>query len=344
MSRLLIALALTAPAAYAADECMDSMTWHKNGDEAKDCKWVSMFAEKRCLVKGAVNKELASSACKKSCNMCSGPSLREQMCIPMFDAPMKPACVDAIEQAPADVTKGAVGLRDPTGVLKEDYEDVGMCISNVHWHLGAEHYHEGTYDIDGADWIAENGKGRRLAGDVRPGWFCQGYDETDPKMTTEYDWKYCTNMHVGYTYEVHWPHSSAAPCGLYSDGLAGLFCESHTPEHVGVQGQVFVVVNDDSGDYDMPRLIEGMHIDESSDIAKYTGSSTGQSHNNEICSPYAGISWHVDRACHMVSAKSFDEMCKVMKTVYGMKNDLYPHGSRELVDPEFVSSEPMTRA
>jgi hypothetical protein len=94
----------------------------------------------------------------------------------------------------------------------------------------------------------------------------------------------------------------------------------------------------------MPRMIEGMHVDETSDIAKYTGSSTGQSHNNEICSPYAGISWHVDRACHMVSAKSFDEMCKVMKTVYGMKNDLYPHGSRELVDPEFVSSVPMARA
>ena len=54
----------------------------------------------------------------------------------------------------------------------------------------------------------------------------------------------------------------------------------------------------------------------------------------EICSPYR-VSWHVDRACNMVSAKTLDGMCKVMKEVMGMKKDLYPHGSRELVDPKW---------
>ena len=34
----------------------------------------------------------------------------------------------------------------------------------------------------------------------------------------------------------------------------------------------------------------------------------------EICSPYR-VSWHVDRACNMVSAKTLDNMCKVMKEV-----------------------------
>ena len=62
----------------------------------------------------------------------------------------------------------------------------------------------------------------------------------------------------------------------------------------------------------------------------------------EICSPYR-VSWHVDRACNMVSATTLDGMCKVMKEVMGMKKDLYPHGSRELVDPKWVTDKPMTR-
>mmetsp|Transcript_17666 Transcript_17666/g.52552 ORF Transcript_17666/g.52552 Transcript_17666/m.52552 type:complete len:360 (-) Transcript_17666:97-1176(-) len=53
------------------DTCADSMDWHKNGNPAKDCKWVaSANTEKRCMVKGAVDKELASSACKMSCGTC----------------------------------------------------------------------------------------------------------------------------------------------------------------------------------------------------------------------------------------------------------------------------------
>ena len=107
-----------------------------------------------------------------------------------------------------------------------------------------------------------------------------------------------------------------------SDGLGGLFCTG-LPTKVGVQGQVFVVVNDDldgdgvsdsDGAYEHPRLIEGMINEDSADIAKYIGSSTGTSHNQEICSPYR-VSWHVDRACNMVSAKTLDNMCKVMKEV-----------------------------
>ena len=78
--------------------------------------------------------------------------------------------------------------------------------------------------------------------------------------------------------------------------------------------------------------------EDSADIAKYIGSSTGTSHNQEICSPYR-VSWHVDRACNMVSATTLDGMCKVMKEVMGMKKDLYPHGSRELVDPKCMKKQ-----
>ena len=35
-----------------ADGCEDSATWHKNGDESKDCAWVAEWSP-RCSVKGA---------------------------------------------------------------------------------------------------------------------------------------------------------------------------------------------------------------------------------------------------------------------------------------------------
>ena len=31
-------------------------------------------------------------------------------------------------------------------------------------------------------------------------------------MVDDYDWKYCSGMHVGYTYELHWPHSNMGDC------------------------------------------------------------------------------------------------------------------------------------
>ena len=47
------------------DECEDSETWHKNGDESKDCAWVAEWAP-RCSVKGA-DKSLASEHCTCAC-------------------------------------------------------------------------------------------------------------------------------------------------------------------------------------------------------------------------------------------------------------------------------------
>merc|ERR1712087_844003 len=61
----------------------------------------------------------------------------------------------------------------------------------------------------------------------------------------------------------------------------------------------------------------------------YAGSTTGPSHNNEICSPYF-ISWHVDKRCHKVNPASFDNLCRQMKEVYGLESDLYPRGSRKI--------------
>ena len=65
-------------------------------------------------------------------------------------------------------------------------------------------------------------------------------------------------------------------------------------DNVGVQGQVFTIVNDE--DYFYPDLMRGMivNIDDSKpmgvDLTIYTGSSTGNKFNNKACSPSPGRS------------------------------------------------------
>jgi len=115
---------------------------------------------------------------------------------------------------------------------------------------------------------------------------------------------------------------------------------------VGVQGQIFTIVNDDT--YYYPDLIRGWIVDEEmgmgQDIAMYTGSTTGESRSNEICSSYSPITWQVDRKCHKISASSFDKLCYDMKMQRDdMSDDLYAHGSRELVTPDYVANNQQTR-
>merc|ERR1711924_536804 len=120
--------------------------------------------------------------------------------------------------------------------------DTDLCPVNVHWHLGTEHRSEGQLALK--------------EGGVRQGMLCHHYKEDDPKFTTPYEWKYCKDMEVGQTYEVHWPHSAAGACGTkwqyqypFYDGV---FCRDgiitiaplNTYKTVGVQGQVFTIVND----------------------------------------------------------------------------------------------------
>ena len=154
-------------------------------------------------------------------------------------------------------------------------------------------------------------------------------------------------MEVGQTYEVHWPHSAAGACGTLNQYQTpfydGVFCNldmdtlstlgaQDIASAVGVQAQIFTIVNDE--DFYYPDLMHGMIIDgeKGMDIAMYTGSTTGTSRDNEICSQYSPITWQVDRKCHMVSASTFDKMCADMKSQRDdMSEDLYAHGSRELV-------------
>jgi len=268
-------------------------------------------------------------------------------------------------QAGGNVTKGYVGDLD-VGDLKpntDSYWSKAMCPVNVHWHLGTEHYSYGQFDEngDGPHGTAERPEwaDRDLAGgDVRGGFRCHHYDKDDEKFTKKYDWKYCTNMEVGETYEVHWPHSAAGDCGTVNQFQTpfydGVFCNldaatftaiAQDPQNiasaVGVHGQVFTVVNDES--YFYPDMMRGMIVDKArnmgQDIHYYTGSTTGTSRDNEMCSQYAPITWQVDRQCHMISASSFDKLCYDMLLQRDdMADDVYPHGSRELVMDSLVAN------
>mmetsp|Transcript_5495 Transcript_5495/g.9981 ORF Transcript_5495/g.9981 Transcript_5495/m.9981 type:complete len:379 (+) Transcript_5495:44-1180(+) len=288
-------------------------------------------------------------------NTCAGAKLA-------FDNAL---CAD-LEVAPqsgANVTKGYVGNVD-MGDIKPNtnpYYKSSMCPVNVHWHLGSEHYSYGEFDENGdgphgnqprPDWA---GRARDLAeGKVRDGFRCHHYDKNDPKFTAPYNWQHCIGMEVGETYEVHWPHSSVGACGTANQYQTpfydGVFCnldmdsfltlsKQDIASNVGVHGQVFTIVNDES--YFYPDMIRGMIVDGDmgADVHYYTGSTTGTTRNNEMCSQYAPITWQVDRKCHMISASSFDKLCLDMKMQRDdMSGDLHAHGSRELVHDDYVAN------
>jgi len=270
------------------------------------------------------------------------------------------AIQNVLPQAGGNVTVGFEGdLAVGHEPIKTPFFQNEMCPVNVHWHLGAEHLSVGEFDEIGSGPNTKPGDlHRKLAGekDVRGGFRCHHYDEKDEKFTKEYDWQHCSGMQVGETYEVHWPHSAAGACGAVNQYqtpfLDGVLCRievlgdlSRLHQQIGVQSQVFTIVNDESFFY--PDLMRGMVVDGKmgKDITKYTGSTTGTSRNNQICSAYSPITWHVDRKCHMISASSFDKMCADMKAQRDdMSDDLHPHGSRELVDSKFVANNQHNRA
>ena len=108
---------------------------------------------------------------------------------------------------------------------------------------------------------------------------------------------------------------------------------------------MFVVVNDEDHRHD--NLFDGMIVDSGdfgTDMAMYTGSTTGSSRNNEKCSRYAPITWQVDRKCHLLSASSFDKLCaRMLDQKDDMKPDIKPTGARELVADHLVANNQQSR-
>ncbi len=271
--------------------------------------------------------------------------------------PVTMTCDDLLvdqPQAGADVTWGYKGLmevdHDPN---PNSFVQGGLCPVNVHWHLGAEHRSAGQYDENGTGPARDQPLSKQ-----KPRLRCHHYDADDPKFTTPYVFKHCSEMEVGETYEVHWPHATTGACGTVyqyqTPFIDGVFCNlSHeafaemTPQeladNVGAQGQVFTIVNDE--DYFYPDLMRGMivDIDDSKpmgvDLTIYTGSSTGDKFDNKACSPVTPVTWQVDRKCHLISASSFDAMCAEMELqVSDMSSQMKPMGSRDLVADEYAAN------
>lgn len=218
------------------------------------------------------------------------------------------ACTEAGPQSPRDVTAGSTGKM--TAGTPLDSVD-GLVQVNTHFHLGSEHKSDGEYDEP-----------------MNFGYSCKtSVAGLEPAHLKPYDFQYCHDLEVGQTYEFHWVYSSGG--AEMGPGLGGAFATSSEPTIV-VQGQVFVLVNDDTGAFDQD-LLTGVTFDKlSTDVAMYMGSTTGTKYNNgDSCSPYS-INWHVDRKCQFVSAKSFDNLCK-RQIDLNMKADTHPHGSREVV-------------
>ena len=53
---------------------------------------------------------------------------------------------------------------------------------------------------------------RCIGGTTYLGGRCNKYATLTADQKKDYDWKYCKNMVVGETYEVHWPHSEMGAC------------------------------------------------------------------------------------------------------------------------------------
>jgi len=267
----------------------------------------------------------------------------------------KPACNQAEPQAPRDLTDGAGGNMVPKAATLNEVQAEALPLANVHFHLGAEHKSE-EYS-DATDSVAydatHNSQSRRLAANPRPGYMCSNAHLTETQRAA-YNFVHCLgSVEVGKSYEVHYVHSSAGystedlagttDIDLMDDGLGGAANgRGIRNPMIVVQAQIFHLVND--GPY-IDDMLHGWSVVGHENSVKYAGSTTGPSHDNQVCSPYA-ITWHVDKACHVVSPASFDNLCRQMKEMYNLEGDLYPHGSRKLVDsayvvrPEFV--QPLT--
>ncbi len=268
-------------------------------------------------------------------------------------------------QAAADVTPGAVGDMVARLVpVETTFEDAGMCAVNVHWHLGAEHRNAGTYDIPGEEWMNFNDPEAHHDEEVEPGNFCPDFDENDAKFTTPYEFEHCDeHMKVGYTYEIHWPHSNLGMCNsewqYQSHFMNGVLCQANEADmspadavgsvfdtqttKIGVQAQVFTIVNDPAYDYPDWAMLDGWNADMAVDMAIYQGSTTGQQDGNNTCRGTGGmVTWQVDRGCHLISAASFDELCRVMKEQrVDMSADTHAHNARETTDPSITTDIPM---
>eukprot|EP00438_Fugacium_kawagutii_P032274 Skav215199 [mRNA] locus=scaffold2331:23077:23799:- [translate_table: standard] len=204
---------------------------------------------------------------------------------------------------------------------------------NTHFHLGAEHcnFDDAEYSLDVEQ--AFTNPEDIMPNNIRPGFFCAPVEEPPSRGNLDpYEFKWCENVSVGYTYEFHWVYSSAgAKNRILTGGLGGVFARDLNPA-VLVRGQVVRIVNDPTEEY-MQYNTTWKPV---KDYMLYVGSTTSDAYNNEKCSPFE-VTWWVDRQCKELSAQVLDRTCKdLLEFGEGMENDVKPASSRQIVAP-FIS-------
>ena len=241
-------------------------------------------------------------------------------------------CADAGTQSPADVSEGALASGASILPPNEILRNVSlMTLANVHYHSPAEHRSQGEFSTPNA---SEYGFACDDAGDAT-GTARVVATNGDDVSDARYTFSFCQDVAVDDTIEMHWVYSTGA-AGV-SDGLSGAFAKQNNP-YVVVRAQVFKVTNNPSDD--VADLFSSWNATMVSDAVRYVGSTTGDKYDNvDRCSPFLVI-WHVDRECHRVSARSLDEMCRVMKD-NGLSDDLKAHAARQLV-PSSLTSPTLT--
>ncbi len=208
------------------------------------------------------------------------------------------------------------------------YQQMNLC--NIHFHEGAEH-RGGQYTTylgngDGTGY----GTGFGYSGDLTEAELAPydgtvgGFDKGD--------------LVPGDTIEVHYVHSSA----LITPGptLGACLSESIINPQLRVEGQVFVIVNDESA-ADFAELMEigmvdGYHQalnipDDTGRPITYPGSTTGPSYN-EAGSPIQ-VSWSMRPGVKKVDIRSVEAWLKDNPF-----DEKYAHGVRNLVvNPDLIS-------
>lgn len=215
-----------------------------------------------------------------------------------------------------------------------------LKLTNLHYHLGAEHKFVGEYDdpTESEKYDAALKDKNKLdqdkpdAGDGhRPGFMCKASSTKAGQKTPGGNGEY------GKTYEFHFVYSTAGDDTLVAN-LGKAAGQDVTGRFQGnpmivVQARVFVI--DDSGtgasggsasvDEDVKVPTNPVKLE---NAVMYTGSTTGPKYNNKCCSPYV-ITWHVQTTCNRISAAAFDKLV-------AQDNDGHMHGSRWLLDKELV--------
>jgi len=250
-------------------------------------------------------------------------------------------CKNAGVQSPRDLSTGATGTRNSIWAPLNVDQAKDLVLTNVHFHKGSEHKSdEYSLSDDTEAWEAEHAKKHKGGGgdemlmqngdNPRPGFMCsnEGLAPEQP-----YEFKYCHGVEVGKTYEVHYVYSSAGS-GKLADGLSAAAGAQYGLQNpmIVVKAMVYHIVSSGVA-YDLANgwdNFEGV----SADRVMYPGSTTGTGFNNKYCSPYT-ITWHVDKRCNMVTAASFDTMCKDLKAA-NEKHDLHIHGSRTILSSDWV--------